>query len=177
MSKNNFLNIALLIFILILVAVVVYEPGKEVAITPPMLTNIESKDVYHIKINRHSAAADEKVVEFKRTTNGWVMLKPYSVDANSFRIDSILKILSATSFSQNDLSNLDLKTFGLSNPTTTITINNNLPLVFGHNKSLKNHRYIQVASTLHMVADTFLYQLAAKTESYINHKLINEKVS
>lgn len=175
MSKNNLLNLGLLIFILALVVIVVYEPGKKEAITPPPLTNLESNSIYSIKINRHSAATDEQLLEFEKKPDGWAMLKPYSISANSFRIDSILKLLSAVSLSQNNLKNLNPNTFGLDKPAATITFNNNLSLVFGHNKSLKNHRYIQISSTLHMVADTFLYQLAAKAESYITHKLINTK--
>ena len=175
MSKNNLLNLALLIFILVLVVIVVYEPGKKVAITPPTLTNLESNSIYNIRITRHSAAADEQLLEFEKKSDGWVMLKPYSISANTFRIDSILKLLSAVSLSQNNLENLNPKTFGLDKPAVTITFNNNLSIVFGHNKSLKNHRYIQISSTLHMIADTFLYQLAAKAESYISHKLINTK--
>lgn len=175
MSKRNLLNLSLLIFILVLVTFVIYEPGKDVAITPPTLTSLDSKDINHIKINRHNAEIGEQVIEFKRTSTGWNMLKPYSVSANAFRIDSILKLLSTISFSQNNLENLSLDTFGLNKPVTTITFNNKTSIVFGHNKSLKNHRYVQIGLTLHMIADTFFYQLAAKTESYINHKLLSEK--
>ena len=175
MSKRNLLNLALLIFILVLVTFVIYEPGKEVAITPPTLTSLESKDIYHLKINRHNAKAAEQEIEFKKTSAGWVMLKPYPVSANSFRIDSILELLSTVSFSQNKLENLNLNTFGLTQPVATITFNNKTSIIFGHNKSLRNHRYVQIGSTLHMIADTFYYQLAAKAESYINHKLLSNK--
>ena len=175
MSKRNFLNLSLLIFILVLVTFVIYEPGKDVAITPPTLTSLDSNDIYHIKINRHNTEIGEQVIEFKRTSTGWNMLKPYSVSANAFRIDSLLKLLSTVSFSQNNLENLSPDTFGLNKPVATITFNNKTSIVFGHNKSLKNHRYVQIGSTLHMIADTFFYQLAAKTESYINHKLLSEK--
>ena len=175
MSKRNLLNLSLLIFILVLVIFVIYEPGKQVAITPPTLTSLDSKDIYHIKINRHNAKKGEQKIEFKKTASGWSMLKPYSVSANAFRIDSILKLLSTVSFSQNNLESLSLNTFGLNQPVATITFNNKISVIFGHNKSLKNHRYVQVGSTLHMIADTFYYQLAAKAESYINHKLLNNK--
>lgn len=173
MSKRNLLNLSLFIFIIALVTVVVYEPGKDVAIKPPTLSTIEINDITHIKINRPSADSSEREIEFKKTPNGWMMFKPYSVPANAFRIEAILEILSSVSFSQNSLKNLDLNTFGLEKPAATITFNNKTTFVFGHNKSLKNHRYIQIGSTLHLTADTYFYQLAAKSESYISHKLIN----
>ena len=175
MSKRNLLNLALLIFILVLVAVVIYEPGKEKPITPPTLTHLKTDEIQHIKINRRVADTNKQDIVFKKTTEGWMMLKPYQLAANTFRIDSILKLLSAVSLSQNNLENLDQSKFGLSIPQATITFNNKTKIIFGHNKSLNHHRYVKIDSTLHMIADTFYYQLAAKTESFISHKLLPEK--
>ena len=175
MSNRNKLNLVLLIIIIALITIVIYKPGKETAITPPTLTTLDKNSITHIKISRHSADPAEREIEFEKTSNGWVMLKPYPVSANTFRIDSILEILSAVSFSQNSLEKLDLSKFGLTKPQATITFNNKTTLHFGHNKSLNNHRYIQIGSTLHLSADTFFYQLAAKPESYINHKVLSEK--
>ncbi len=175
MSKRNLLNLALLIFILILVTIVVYEPGKEKTITPLTLTNLKIDDIQHIKINRRVADANEQDVVFEKTAEGWMMLKPYQLlAANTFRIDSILKLLSAVSLSQNNLENLDQNKFGLSIPQATITFNKT-KIIFGHNKSLNHHRYVKIDSTLHMIADSFYYQLMAKTESFISHKLLPEK--
>lgn len=175
MSKRNLLNLGLLIFILVLIALVIYEPGKDVAITPPTLTSLKTNDITHIKITRHHSKKNEQNIELEKISDGWMMYKPHHVAANTFRIESILKLLSTVSFSQNSLSGLNPSTFGLDNPTITITFNNKTSIVFGHNKSLKNHRYVQIGSTLHLVADTFLYQLIAKSESYISHKLLTDK--
>ena len=173
MSKRNLLNLILLTFILVLVALVVYEPGKEKPITPPTLTNLKSNDIHHIKINRRMGDPGEQNIVFNKTADGWMMLEPYHLPANTFRIDSILKLLSTVSFSQNNLENLDQGKFDLIIPHATITFNKT-SIVFGNNKSLKHHRYVKIDSTLHMIADTFYYQLLAKTESYINHKLLPE---
>lgn len=172
MSKRNLLNLILLAFIALLAAIVIYEPGKSVAAKLPTLTNLNKKDIKQIKITRHGADLPEQEIKLEKTSEGWKMTKPYAVSANSFRIDSILEILSTVSFSQNRLQNLNLNTFGLAKPAATITFNNNVSLVFGHNKSLKNHRYIQIGSTLHLTPDTFFYQLAAKSESYVDHKVL-----
>ena len=175
MSKRNLLNLGLLIFILILIALVVYEPGKKVAVTPPTLTPLNSKDINHIKITRHHSKKNEQIIELEKNVDNWMMNKPHHVAANTFRIESILELLSTVSFSQNSLDGLNPSTFGLDNPAITITFNKETSIVFGHNKSLKNHRYVQIGSTLHLIADTFLYQLGAKSESYVSHKLLNDK--
>jgi hypothetical protein len=174
MSKRNLLNLTLFIFILVLVIFVVYEPGKQEPVTPPTLTNLEINDIQHIKIHRRMADKTEQDIAFKKTIDGWVMLKPYQLAANTFRINSILKLLSSASLSQNDLKNLDQNKFDLNIPHATITFNNKTKIEFGHNKSLNHHRYVKIGSTLHMVTDTYFYQLNAKAESYISHKLLNK---
>ncbi len=174
MSKRNLLNLILLVFILVLVVFVIYQPGKDVPATPPTLTDLKVSDIHFIKINRHKSNSIEQEMEFKKTAAGWLMLKPYQQAANSFRIDSILKLLSSVSLSQNSLTKLDPAKFGLKQPLATITFNETA-IAFGHNKSLKNHRYVRIGSTLHMIADTFFYQLNAKAASFINHKLIADK--
>lgn len=175
MSKRNLLNLALLVSILVLVVFVVYEPGKDTPVIPSTLTNLKTNDIQHIKISRHQAASDDQDISFKKTAGGWEIVKPYQLPANNFRIDSILELLSTVSLSQNNLEKLDQAAFGLIKPRVTITFNDKTAIIFGHNKSLKHHRYVKIGSTLHMIKDTFYYQLTAKTESYINHKLLPEK--
>jgi len=175
MSKRNLLNLFLFIFILALITLVAYKSGIEKAITPPTLTELKVSDIRHIKITRNSRDTAEQNVVFVKTSNGWILTQPHQQAANVFRIESILKLLSAVSLSQNNLSSLNPKQFGLDNPQASITFNNKTSIIFGNNKSLKNHRYVRIGTTLHMIADTFLYQLTAKAESYIDHKVMPEK--
>lgn len=175
MSKRNFLNLILFISVLFLVLLVVYEPGKDKPITPTILTTLNADDINHIKIIRHQAIKEEQDISFKRTDFGWEIVKPYKIAANTFRINSILELLSTVSLSQNNMGNLNPATFGLDAPNVTIIFNNKTSILFGHNKSLKNHRYVKTGSILHMIKDTFYYQLNAKTDSYIEHKLLPEK--
>lgn len=174
-SKRNLINLVLFALIVMLVILVVYEPGKKTSVTPPKLTNLKASNIKHIQITRASTNLNEQSIEFIKNSDGWGMEKPYQLSANNFRIESLLKLLEATSLSQNNLDRLNKNTFGLDKPSATITFNDKISIVFGHNKSLKNHRYVQVGSTLHMIADTFFYQLSAKSESYINHKVLPEK--
>lgn len=167
MNTRNLLNLFLLVFVASLVALVIYEPGKDEPTTPPKLTKLKETEINHISLQ-----ANNSVVELSKTKSGWIMLKPYQHPANSFRIDSILKLLSAVSFSKNSLTNLNPEKFGLDKPVASISFNKSTTIVFGHNKSLNNHRYVKIGSNLHMIADTFYYQLAAKAESFIDHKLL-----
>lgn len=171
MSKRNLLNLVLLIFISLLVVLVIYEPGKKKAVTPPTLTNLKENEVQHITITRKNGT---QTIELIKKNGSWKMLQPYQQAANTFRIEAILKLLSAVSFSQNNLTNLNPAEFGLNKPVATITFNKKTQIIFGNNKSLNHHRYVQIGSILHMTGDIFYYKLAANPESFINHKLLPE---
>ncbi|MDH5396430.1 MAG: DUF4340 domain-containing protein [Gammaproteobacteria bacterium] len=167
MTSRNLLNLGLLFFIAVLIALLVYEPGKEKPVTPPLLTKLQASEITHLSIK-----IDNKELEFNKTEAGWMMLKPFRQPANPFRIDSILKLLSAVSLSQNNMATLQPKEFGLDHPAAIVSFNKDTAILFGNNNSLKHHRYVQINSDLHMIADTFYYQLAAKAESFIDHQLI-----
>jgi len=171
MSKRNLLNLILFVFVVLLVALAIFEPGKKTAIAPNTLTKLKTDDIQHIRITK----PNEPAIELYKNEDGWQMSQPYQQSANVFRINSILKLLSAASLSQNSLADLNLFEFGLKKPSATITFNNDVSIEFGHNKSLNHHRYVKIGSTLHLIADTFYYQLAANSESFINHKLLPEK--
>lgn len=169
MSKRNLFNLFLFVFILILIVFVIYEPGKQAAFIPPTLTPLKENEITFIKISRNN-----EDVEFKKIDSEWIMIKPYAISANSFRLQSILKLASTVSLSQNNLTKLNLETFGLDSPKASITFNKTT-IYFGHNKSLNYHRYIKIDNILHMIKDTFYYQLTAKADSFISHKLIPTK--
>lgn len=171
MSKRNLLNLVLLIFVALLITLVIFEPGKESVVTPNTLTKLKVDDIQHIRIKR----PNEQAIELFKNLDGWQMSHPYRQSANAFRVESILKLLGAVSLSQNSLINLNPIEFGLKKPLATITFNDDISFEFGHNKSLNHHRYVKIGSTLHLIADTFYYQLAANSESFINHKLLPEK--
>jgi len=170
MSKRNLLNLVLFIFVALLVTLVIFEPGKEVTI-PATLTKLKKDDIHHIRIKREN----EPAITLFKNKDGWQMSQPYQQPANSFRIVSILKLLNAISLSQNSLAGLNLFEFGLKKPLATITFNDEVKIEFGHNKSLNNHRYVKIGSTLHLIADTFYYQVAASSESFIDHKLLPQE--
>lgn len=175
MNSRHILNLGLFIVIIILVSIVLLEPGKEPVPKASVLTSIKPGSINHIYIQ---SQANKQYIELKKINHKWIMLQPYSLPANPYRIDSVLKILNTETHSQHDLSTLKPADFGLDKPRAVIKVTDEqakqTEIIFGHNKSLKNHRYLQVNNTLHMMVDKFHYLISGKTESFIDHKLIPE---
>ena len=174
MHARNLLNLALLVFIIVLVVLVTYEPGKEKPVTPPTLTLLNAEEISSIRIQQ----VNNENIELVKKDKQWFITAPFksTFKANQYRIDSLIQLATTVSFSQNDLTGLNKKDFGLDTPYGAVNFkdhaNNETTIIFGHNKSLKKHRYVQIDNTLHMISDTFYYQVAARAESFIDHGLL-----
>lgn len=168
MSSRNILNLVLLAAVLLLVAIVVFEPGKTPEPANPKLTRLSANDINHMLIQRDNG----KDIELQKINDRWLMLKPYSLPANEFRMQSLLRTVEAESISQNDLTNLKPETFSLDKPRATITFNQQHKIIFGGNDPLQQHRYVAIENTLHLVSDTFYYPVIAQETTFIDHQLL-----
>ena len=89
MSKRNLLNLGLLLFIGVLVLLVIYEPGIETPKESPSLLDTDREAIKQIHIERQG----QETVELVRNESGkWLLTAPLSIDANDFRITSLLRI-------------------------------------------------------------------------------------
>ncbi|MGD8526863.1 MAG: DUF4340 domain-containing protein [Thioalkalispiraceae bacterium] len=168
MSSRNLLNLVLLITVLVLASIVVLEPGSSPQPANPRLTSLAQDSIEHVLIQRDNG----QDIELQKTDGQWRMLKPYPLPANDFRMRSLLRLVEAESLSQHDLGNLERHKFGLDKPKAQVTFNHQSRILFGGNEPLQQHRYVQTGNTLHVINDTFYYQVAARETTFIDHALL-----
>jgi hypothetical protein len=168
MTSRNLLNLVLLAIVASLIAIVAIEPGKTPEAVNPKLTALKQDDINHILIQRDTGAD----IELEKIEGVWQMLKPYKVRAHDFRVQSVLRLAEAESFSQNNLADLNKKTFGLDKSRVSVVFNKNIKALFGSNEPLQQHRYIQIGNVLHTIIDTFYYQVAARLTTFVDHGLL-----
>jgi len=107
----------------------------------------------------------------KRNTDEWRMLKPVEIQANQFRIKTLLNILSTTSHAQYDSNELDLEKYALNNPETYI-IFNDTRIDFGNTNPINNYRYVKIDNTLHLIDDNFYPLLSSQIGTLVARELI-----
>lgn len=167
-NPRQLLNIGLLAAVAIMVLLVVYEPGKEAPPEQVRLTALKHDDVNHILLKR----ADKTDIELEKRNNVWFMLKPYTVAANDFRAQTISRIATAVSHAHYDIGTVDSKKFKLDNPVATITFNKQYHVALGNNEPLKRRRYMKSDQQLHIVDDTFYYQVMSPATTYASYSLL-----
>lgn len=167
LASRTLLNLALLIVLGLLVLLVVFKPGTTV---PEIVkvTTLAKTDVHSLLLHREGV--DD--IQLEKLNGTWTMTAPFHYLANDFKVDSLLQLINAPSNAQYDVTPLDLAKYGLDKPRAVVTINGDQQLIFGSTEPLQQQRYLRYQNTLHIITDTFYYQVAAPATGFLNHTLI-----
>ncbi|MBI3562044.1 MAG: DUF4340 domain-containing protein [Gammaproteobacteria bacterium] len=167
LSARAWLNLGLSIAVAVLISVAVLEPGKK-PIEKVTLSKLDKKTLNHIRIQR----ANQEDIVLEKHPSGWVMTAPLQYPANDFKVDSLLQIVNAESEAQYPIAPADLAKYGLDKPRASITFNNDQTFELGATEPLQQRRYLRYQNTLHLILDTYYYQLAAPASGFLDHALL-----
>lgn len=167
MQSRTLLNLALFLLIVLLV-VYINETGKQeqTSSNSEQLTQLSADSVTQINI-RHN----QRHIELSRKDGKWRMLQPINVDANSFRIDTLLNMLKTISHTAYSITDIELEKYGLSAANTSISFND-VTIDFGIVNPINNYRYVRVNDTVHLIDDHFYPLLSSQTGTLVARELI-----
>ncbi len=148
MSKKNFLNISLFVFVAILASVIYLSEEENIALKK--LTDIDLNDISSINIQHNNS--NTTIVKHKE--NQWQITQPVRISANNFRIKSILKLINAPVHNQYSPVEIDTKSTGLEKPQTSIQFNN-LTIEFGITNPVTNLRYVKLNNHIYTIEDVY----------------------
>lgn len=167
LASRTLLNLALLVVLGVLVSVVVFRPDATTEkITK--LTELNKTAVNSILLHREGMAD----IQLEKHNGAWSMTAPFHYLANDFKVDNLLQLINAPSHAQYELTPPDLAKYGLDKPRAVVTLNGDQHLIFGSTEPLQQQRYLRYHNTLHLITDTFYYQVAAPATAFLNHTLI-----
>jgi hypothetical protein len=171
MNKRNLLNLGLLIFIGLLVLFVVYEPGIEKPAEAPTLLQLDKGSIRQIAIQRDG----QQDIELVREEDGhWQMTQPIQHAADTFRIDSLLRITSIKSLNRFTADADKLAAYQLDKPRVTLTLNGTTTIAFGSSTPLDQRRYVMVNGQVHLITDTLYYHLIGSFPTFLRKQLLDE---
>ncbi len=176
MNSRNFLNLSLTIALAGLIAVAVYNPGKETPVNNIFLTQLKPADIKKIIIEQiQQGATSEQAILKKtiltKTNDQWQMHKPYNGVANTLRINKFLDLSHAKSHAQYLAADINLQQLKLSTPDLIIHLND-AKLIFGTTDALKGYRYIQINNTVHLITDRFSHLVRGQATSLLSPALL-----
>jgi len=153
MTRRVWANLILLLIVVVLGVVAYLEPGSEPAEKPVPLLSLAPSQVEHIRLQRQNAPD----ILLERTASSWMLIEPLRVAASDYRIDTLLQLMTATSYSHFPVSLRPLAGFGLEEPLATVTFNDQ-SIEFGSSEPLHNRRYVRVDDQVHLIDERHFYQ-------------------
>jgi len=153
MRGKIWLNLVLLLLVSLLALVAYLEPGSQQPDHAQSLMSLPVSQVERIQLQQ----GDAQAITVERQVNGWMIVDPIRVAASDYRIDSLLQLLSATSYSSFAASVRPLSAFGLEQPLARVLFNDRAVL-FGDIEPLNNRRYVLIDDQVHLIDDRYFYQ-------------------
>jgi len=167
MTRRAWLNLVLLLLVILLAALAYFEPGGEKAETPHSLLAMPQSQVIRIQIQ----ARDAGLIQLERSSGGWKIIAPIRVAASDYRVNNMLQLLSATSYTHFPVSERPLPEFGLDHPAGKVVFNDQV-IEFGDNEPLNNRRYVRVGGQIHLIDDRYFYQSQLMLTALVDTALV-----
>ncbi|MGB5455466.1 MAG: DUF4340 domain-containing protein [Gammaproteobacteria bacterium] len=167
MQSRALLNIALLVLI-VLLGIYAYTTlqQQQRANTPSKLISLSADEIEHITI-RHN----QRTLELSRSAGNWRLRQPIDIEANSFRIDTLLKLLETRSHASYPAAELEPAKYGVSEAATAIRFND-VSIEFGVVNPINNYRYVRIGDTVHLIDDHYYPLLSSQTGTLVARELI-----
>ena len=174
MKSRLWLNLALVIVVAVLVALVYFKPGHKPPKPPAVLTQIKAQDVTEIKI----AQPNTPTVELARQGNAWQMLAPAKLPADQYLVKSLLDSLPAEIKSSFSAAPAMFAQYGLDPARARLWINGT-EFEFGDTEPLNNYRYVRSAGQVHLISGLLFYRLDHRPYWWVSKRLLpdNAKIT
>lgn len=167
MHSRNLLNLFLVIGLAGLIALAVYEPGKEPPPAAAPISPLKPETIHQLVIE---AAGRERLV-FNKQDDRWRMQQPFTVAANANRIEKLLAVVGAKSIARYAMTSVDANQLQLDMPTLVLTTNK-LSLEFGTTEALSGSRYVKIANTVHLITDRYTHLARGAATAFVSPTLI-----
>ena len=165
MHKKNILNLLLLIVVISLTTLIYFT--EEESTKFEKLSQIDASSVGIIVIQHN-----KNITEILRQKGEhWNITQPIHIDANDFRIGSLLELLSAPIHSKYSVTEINLNDIGLAQSTTTIKFDTTL-IEFGINNPATGLRYIKLGDFIYTIEDIFYPLLSSDFSTLVSLHLL-----
>lgn len=167
MTPRNWLNLALLGGVLLLLLVVVYQPGLEGP--PPLerLTALAPTQIAQIRIERSTG----DTIQLAKAVSGWVLQTPLTLPANSFRVEALLQVAEAPVHARMQATTISLAEFALDQPRVRLWLDN-IEIAFGSTEPLSGWRYVRIGDTVSLITDTSYFDLVDEFTAFADTALL-----
>jgi len=173
MNSRTLINIILLLVLLAFIGF--YINNKNITTDTQKLTTLSLDEINIIKIPRDGKT--DIVLKKATSLNGdaiWFIVKPYSIKAHQFRVNTLLSLSQSPIDESFDSSTLNLQHYALDKPRARI-IFNDTEILFGKTNPLNSKRYLKTNNKLVLIADESYPLISSQPATFVDLMLLPEK--
>ena len=167
MQSRLFINLFLFIVVIGLALFLFNTEESEETTKDVLLSDIDPTSVNTIQISRKQTGN----IIFKKENDKWLMQSPYQLSANPVRINTMLGLLRAHSYTRFNKEEVELERFMLDAPEVSIQFNE-IKIDFGDTSPLGKQRYVLVNDTVHLINDSLYQQLQTPATFFLKGRLL-----
>ncbi len=165
MRRRWFVNLALLVVVLALVAFYLYYHEQEKTEAGPVLTAITVQQVARVQIERPGQSA----IVLEKRGEDWRLTAPLAARANRFTVENLLAVAGARSELRFDGG--EPRQYGLETPQARLRLNDEV-IEFGALHPFKQQVYVRYRSAVHLIPAMALTAVARAPSHFIDGRLI-----
>ena len=162
LTRRYGLNLGLLALAGGLVALALFEPGREQAAVIPPLLALTAERIERIAVERSGQAG----LAFERREGRWWMITPDSGPVNPVLMHPILQLAEARCAPSYPVAELDLPQLRLDPPRLRLWVNGH-EIHFGDTAPTDGRRYLRVGEIVHLCPDQWYPLLTSAAASFL----------
>lgn len=166
MQNKNILNLVLLSALLILGSIAYFSTQQ----TGPV---IKLGNMARSQVNRIQIQYQSKNIVIERNQGRWLITQPVKIEADTFRLDSILNLVEQPVEKPHTLQANEKYKFGLDNPGAVLTLQDQV-FKFGTASALGEKQYLETNGQLHLVDNQIFALITSGYHNLVRRYLLPE---
>ncbi|OGI55785.1 MAG: hypothetical protein A2V58_08620 [Candidatus Muproteobacteria bacterium RBG_19FT_COMBO_61_10] len=169
MKNRWLLNLALVLLVAVMLAIVVYRPGTPPQPPAPSLTALSADGISRVRVLR----PNQPEIVLEKSAGAWSLVAPHKARANLFRVNNLLALATAKSTGHFDAPAADLVNYGLDQAETRVWLNGQ-EIRFGSRHPINPQVYVMVDNQVHLIAASYFSGAALAPADFFSHQLLDD---
>lgn len=169
LRRRWLVNAALLALIGVLAWVALQRAGQDKDAAGPPLTTLAADGITQLRLERPGHPA----ITLEKSANGWTLTAPVRARANTFNVESLLRVLAAPGETRFPAAGQDLAKFGLDPPQSRVHYGA-AEIAFGSLHPLNDRLYVAHGGEIVLIPAHYLSSALYPYTSFIDSRLFEE---
>ncbi len=167
MKSRLWLNLALVVVIAVLAALIYFKPGIKKPAPPATLTHLRAADITSIRISR----VHTPTVELVRDGASWRMTAPLDIQADQYLVKNLLDDMNESVKSSFPAKQADLGKYGLNPPPIRLWLNRT-EFDFGATEPINDYRYVKTGDSIRLTPGLLYFRLIHSPMWWVSKRLL-----